>query len=178
LFPLHLQAGALSRRGKPYSPKTIAAYVEAVEAFRRYAPKLELPNDPRLLGTEHFELYLSEFIPKAPETLYGFSKVHLTRTEYHLQATGDVRQGMMAPHEGLARRVVIVRCSGGTQQAVVPDADQPDRTAYTVNVSPFEAASMASATKSGLTPWDAGPPNSMLICTVLRRGPGSAGSGR
>src|SRR5579859_230442 len=44
---LHLEGGALSARGKPYSPKTIAGYREGLGMLKRSAAELGLPDDLR-----------------------------------------------------------------------------------------------------------------------------------
>lgn len=47
----------MSKRGRPYSPKTILAYMEAANTLLRYAEQLQLPQDPRELRAEHFDRY-------------------------------------------------------------------------------------------------------------------------
>ncbi|HEY7295678.1 MAG TPA: hypothetical protein VH916_11595 [Dehalococcoidia bacterium] len=48
LYLLHLEGGALSARGKPYSPKTIACYREGLAMLTRSAAALGLPDDLRM----------------------------------------------------------------------------------------------------------------------------------
>jgi hypothetical protein len=122
--------------------------------------------DEQLLNVYN-DLYWAVLIPKALGAGYGYANGHITRPGHHPQATGRIRSAADLAHHGLARRAVILAYNSGTGTATVRDADAPDSPPYTVRVSPAVTGAIASASEAGLTLWDTGDPNDLLISTVI-----------
>jgi hypothetical protein len=98
---------------------------------------------------------------------FGFGGAQLAPVGHHPQATGLARVGSGTGHLGVSRRAVILGYNSGTGIASVRDADAPDAPPYGVAVSPAVAGAMGSATEAGLSLWDTGDPNDLLVSTVL-----------
>lgn len=156
--------------------KSAAAHLRRAghTATRTHTPALARGHahpDPRAIDdqllTFYNDLYWAAIIPKALGAGYGYANGHITRPGHHPQATGRIRSAADLAHHGLARRAVILAYNSGAGTATVRDADAPDSPPYTVRVSPAVTGAISSASEAGLTLWDTGDPNDLLVSTVI-----------